>query len=47
MRSQHIKTAYVWVNDGDTEAVEFFTAFGFKPDGKRHSGGSRFKIDIY
>ena len=47
MRSQHIKTAYVWVNDGDAEAVEFFTAFGFKPDGKRHSGGSRFKIDIY
>ena len=47
MRSQHIKTAYVRGNDGDAEAVEFFTAFGFKPDGKRHSGGSRFKIDIY
>ena len=47
MRSQHIKTAYVWVNDAYAEAVEFFTAFGFKPDGKRHNGGSRFKIDIY
>ena len=47
MRSLHIKTAYLWVNDSNSEAVEFFTAFGFRPDGKRHNGGSRFKIDIY
>lgn len=46
MRSLHIKTAYLWVTDSNREAVEFFTAFGFKPDGKRQSGGSRFKIDI-
>lgn len=47
MRSLHIKTAYLWVTDSNREAVEFFTAFGFKPDGKRKSGGSRFKIDIF
>lgn len=47
MRSLRIRTAYIWVDDSNSEAAAFLAAFGFTPDGKRHSGGSRFKIDIY
>ena len=47
MRSLHIRTAYIWVDDSNSEAEGFLTAFGFRPDGKRHGGSSRFKIDIY
>ncbi|MBP1580413.1 MAG: GNAT family N-acetyltransferase [Oscillospiraceae bacterium] len=47
MRSMRIRTAYIWVDDSNCDAAAFLAAFGFTPDGKRHSGGSRFKIDIY
>ena len=47
MRSLHIRTAYLWVSDNNGAAMEFFTAFGFKPDGRRRNGEARLKIDIY
>jgi len=47
MRSLRIRTAFIWVDDRNSEAIEFLTAFGFQPDGKRHGGRSRLKIDIY
>lgn len=47
MRSLHIKTAYLWVGEKNSIAMEFFTVFGFKPDGKRRGGEVRLKIDIY
>lgn len=54
MRSLKIKTAYLWVNENDTESLAFFRTFGFEPDGKRRSSQNgmpgeelRCKIDIY
>lgn len=54
MRSLKIKTAFLWVNENNTEAVNFFTGFGFRPDGRRRASQNgkageelRFKIDIY
>lgn len=54
MRSLKIKTAFLWVNENNSEAMSFFLDFGFQPDGKRrasHNGKPgeelRMKIDIY
>lgn len=47
MRALRIRTAFIWVDDNNGGAIQFLTAFGFQPDGKRHGGRSRLKIDIY
>ena len=47
MRSLRVRTAYLWVSDDNSDALEFFTSFGFRPDGKRRGDESRLKIDIY
>ncbi len=34
MRTLKFRTAFIWVNEHNTQAVRFFTRFGFTPDGK-------------
>lgn len=53
MRSLKIRTAFLWVNENNAQAVSFFTGFGFLPDGKRRASHNsmsgeelRYKIDI-
>ncbi len=54
MRSMKIKTAFLWVNENNSDAISFFTEFGFVQDGKQRSSHNgkpgeelRMKIDIY
>ena len=53
MRTLKLKSAFIWVDERNTEAVGFFTRFGFLPDGKRRISHIdrkgeeiRFRIDI-
>ncbi len=54
MRAKHYKTAFLWVNETNTAAADFFKKFGFISDGKRQrdpernddSYECRYRIDI-
>lgn len=53
MRTLKIKSAFVWIDERNTQTVNFFTKFGFRPDGKSRVSQSdrkaeefRYRIDI-
>ncbi len=52
MRMRRYKTAFLWINERNADALDFFVKFGFETDGKRRRDLScdgdelRFRIDI-
>lgn len=54
MRAKRYKTAFLWINENNEAAINFFTKFGFECDGKRRRDTEinndtfekRFRIDI-
>lgn len=53
MRTLKMKSAFVWIDERNDQAVSFFTRFGFRQDGKsrvsqtdRKAEELRFRIDI-
>ena len=53
MRTLKLKSAFIWVDRRNADAISFFTRFGFRPDGKsrvsqtdRKGEEIRFRIDI-
>ncbi len=52
MRMHRYKTAFLWINERNIDAIDFFSRFGFEKDGKRRrdlrcdGDEIRFRIDI-